>query len=335
MPREQLDVGVIGVGSMGKHHARVYNKLPEANLVGVCDDDDEQAREVAQQYATEAIRQTALLERTDAVSIAVPTQYHFETAQACLDAGVATFIEKPILGSLERADAFQTAVNHADIPVQVGHIERFNPAVSKLAEIIPDLSVVSIRAQRLGPPPERTIDDSAVTDLMIHDIDVVLSLLGESPVDVHSAGVDDNRHAAALLEFESETMANLIASRKTQRKVRTLEITAEECYVELDYIDQSIEIHRNSMPEYIRENGGVRFKHESIIERPSVSNAEPLREELASFCEAAATGGEPDVTVADGIEALAVARWIELRSHGYQSAEPKLEREKEVLEADD
>ncbi|MFP8890745.1 Gfo/Idh/MocA family oxidoreductase [Natrialbaceae archaeon A-CW2] len=324
-----LDVGVIGVGSMGQHHARVYNEISEANLVGVFDVDDEQAATIAREHDTRAMDMDALLDAVDAVSIVVPTQYHYDTAATCLEAGVAPFIEKPVLGSLDDADAFQELVDEADVPVQVGHIERFNPAVSALSEIIPELSIVSIRAQRLGPPPKREIEDSAVMDLMIHDIDIVLSLLGESPAEVHSTGVDENRHASALLEFESGAMATLTASRKTQRKVRTLEVTAEECFVELDYIDQSIEIHRNSVPEYIQENGDVRFKHESIVERPMISNAEPLRKELEAFLGVVDEDGEPEVTVADGIEALAVAQWIE--QQGLDSATQK----PEVIAADD
>ncbi|MWV40034.1 Gfo/Idh/MocA family oxidoreductase [Natrialba sp. INN-245] len=307
----RIDVGVIGVGSMGQHHARVYDELPGANLVGVSDVDVEQAQEVAAKHDTEVMARDELLRVVDAVSVVVPTQYHYDLVTTCLDANVATFVEKPVLGDLERADELQSRVERADVPVQVGHIERFNPAVQALEEIISDLSVVSIRAQRLGPEPNREIEDSAVLDLMIHDIDIVLSLLGREPISVHSAGVEGNRHASALLEFDGGTMASLTASRKTQRKVRTLEVTAEECFVEVDYLDQSVEIHRDSVPEYIEENGDVRFKHESIVERPQISNGEPLRKELESFVEAVDSHRVPEVTVSDGLAALEVALEIE------------------------
>jgi len=132
------------------------------------------------------------------------------------------------------------------------------------------MTVLSINAERLGPPPSREIHDSAVLDLMIHDIDIVLSLVDSEPIEVHGAGVRDNRHATATITFDSGVIANLTASRLTQRKVRKLTITAEECLVEVDYMDQSIEIHRRSIPEYIETNGNVRFRHESIIERPTV-----------------------------------------------------------------
>ncbi|MFC3959094.1 Gfo/Idh/MocA family protein [Halovivax cerinus] len=330
----QLDVGVIGVGSMGQHHARVYDELPGTTLVGVTDADMDRAREIADEYGTQAFSQEELLSRVDAVSIVVPTRYHFDVLEEAIEAGAAPFVEKPVLGTLDQSEALTRLVDRTDLPVQVGHIERFNPAVTTLAQVIDDLDVVSIRAQRLGPPPERRIDDSAVMDLMIHDIDVVCSLLGESPREVHGAGVDGNRHASALLSFDGGTMATLIASRKTQRKVRTLEITAEDCFVVLDYIDQSIEIHRNSAPEYVKDEGGVRFTHESIVERPTVTNAEPLREELASFCQVVRDGGEPEVTVEDGLQALAVAQWIEESARGG-SESSDYRPQPEVLTSDD
>ncbi|TYL37225.1 gfo/Idh/MocA family oxidoreductase [Natronococcus pandeyae] len=328
MPRKttQIDVGVIGVGSMGQHHARVYDDLPTANLVGVFDVDDEQAENVAAEHGVPALALDNLLAQVDAVSVVVPTEYHYEMAMQCLDANVGMLIEKPVLDDLDQAAELRSRVERADVPVQIGHIERFNPAVSQLEEIIDDLSIVSLRSQRLGPAPDRTIEDSAVLDLMIHDIDIVLSLLDATPARVQSAGVDANRHASALLEFEGGAMASLTASRKTQRKVRTLEITAEECFIELDYIDQSLEIHRNSVPEYIQENGDVRFKHESIVERPTVRNAEPLQRELEAFLETVDANAVPEVTVQDGINALEVAQAIETTA---------LDQRKRLVSADD
>ncbi|WP_418284144.1 Gfo/Idh/MocA family oxidoreductase [Halorubrum sp. DTA46] len=302
---------MIGVGSMGQHHARVYNELTGANLVGIADADVERARDVAEKHATKAMDTEDLLAAVDAISVVVPTQYHYDVVTTCLDAGVATFVEKPVLGSLERSDELLREVDNADVPVQVGHIERFNPVVTALTGIVDGLSIVSVRARRLGPEPDREIKDSAVIDLMIHDIDIVLSLFGETPTAVSGSATREGRHASALLEFEGDRMASLTASRKTQQKVRTLEITAEECFIEVDYLDQSIEIHRNSIPEYIEEDGDVRFTHESIVERPVVHNAEPLQKELESFLEVVETDAIPEVTVSDGLDALSVALEIE------------------------
>jgi predicted dehydrogenase len=316
----QLDVGVIGVGSMGKNHARVYGGLPAANLVGVFDVEEDRATAVASEYGASPMGLEDLLASVDAVSIAVPTAYHHDVATRCIDARVAMLIEKPIVEDPEIGRKLQSEARAAGVPIQVGHIERFNPAVRTLEELIDDLSIVSISTKRLGPPPEREIGDSAVLDLMIHDVDVVLSLLDAEPTAIRSSGVNGNRHAAALLEFDSGTMASLTASRLTQRKVRTLEVIAEECLVELDYIDQSIEIHRQSIPEYVANNGDIRFRHESLIERPHISNEEPLRAELASFIEAVASNEPPQVTIGDGITALEIAQRIEALGDGDQDA---------------
>ncbi|WP_255193660.1 Gfo/Idh/MocA family protein [Natronobeatus ordinarius] len=309
--RSPIDVGVIGVGTMGNHHARVYDALPTANLVGVSDVDERRARRVAQKYETSPMAFDRLLRSVDAVSVAVPTAHHYDVTTACLDAGVAPLVEKPIASDLEEGRRLRAAAARADVPVQVGHVERFNPAVTTLEEIVSDLSIVSVAAERLGPPPDRRIDDSAVLDLMIHDIDVVCSLLGETPETIESAGVRDNRYASALLSFDSGRVASLTASRLTQRKVRRLRLTARQCLVELDYTDQSIEIHRRSYPEYVERNGDVRYRHESIVERPQVSNDEPLRRQLESFLEAVATNDTPAVTIDDGVAALEIAHAID------------------------
>ncbi|EMA08270.1 oxidoreductase domain-containing protein [Haloferax denitrificans ATCC 35960] len=296
---------------MGRHHARVYSELSNANLVGVSDVDTELAQTVASKHETDALDIDDLLDRANAVSVVVPTQYHLSTAKACLSAGVAPLIEKPVVEDRSEGDELLSAREAADTLIQVGHIERFNPAIRALIDIIPGLNVLSITAERLGPPPERTIDDSAVLDLMIHDLDIVLSLVDTDPVDVHSAGVRDNRHATATIKFESGTIANLTASRLTQRKVRRLVVTAEECVVEVDYMDQSIEIHRQSVPEYIENNGDIKYRHESIVERPTVNRGEPLKNELESFVDAVATNSTPVVTVEDGLAALELARTID------------------------
>lgn len=305
-----LEVGVIGVGTMGQHHARVYDELEEATLVGVFDVDAERARAVAERHGAAAVDLETLLERVDAVSVAVPTGYHRAVATTCLEARVPVLVEKPVVADPEAGRELRATAEAAGVPVQVGHVERFNPAVEALAGIVEELSVVALAARRLGPPPARRIEDSAVLDLMIHDIDVVLALLDEEPVDVTGCGTAGNRHAGALLEFP-EAMASLTASRLTQRKVRTLEVTAEQCLVVVDYLEQSIEIHRRSVPEYVERAEGVRFRHESLIERVRVPNDEPLRNELASFLETVRTGSTPEVTIDDGLAALEIARRIE------------------------
>lgn len=318
MTKSTIDVGVVGVGSMGQHHARVYNQLSGANLIGIADADTQRAAEVAEQYETDHLSTEELLTDAEAVSVVVPTQYHYDVVTSCLDKGVATLIEKPILKSLDMAEKLLSEIEKAGVPVQVGHIERFNPAVSVVSKIADDLDILSVRARRLGPEPDRRIQDSAVLDLMIHDIDIVLSLFEEMPTAVTGTSTRKGRHASALLEFGPDRIASLTASRKTQKKVRVLEITAEECFIEIDYLDQSVEVHRNSVPEYIEEDGAIRFKHESLVERPVVQNGEPLRRELNSFAQAIKDGSTPEVTAQDGVDALSVALDIEKQSQTKQ-----------------
>jgi len=296
---------------MGKHHARVYGALDGVNLVGVTDADEERAEEVATQHGTDAWPLDSLIEAVDVVSIAVPTEYHYEIALKCLQNGVDVLIEKPFVRDLSEGVELIRLAESNDAVLQVGHIERFNPAVLALDDILQDKSIVALNAERLGPPLQRDIRDSAVLDLMIHDIDIVCSLVGDSPTSIVGAGVRENRHATATLTFECDIIAELTASRLTQKKIRKLDIVAEECLVRVDYIDRSIEIHRASAPEFIQKDENIRYRHESIIERPMVDSTEPLRNELSSFVEAVRERSQPAVTGEDGLEAVHIAQQID------------------------
>ncbi|WP_134672109.1 Gfo/Idh/MocA family protein [Halorussus marinus] len=319
-----IDTAVLGVGSMGRHHARVYSELPDVNLVGVYDVDRDAAREVAADNGTRALPLDELLDATDAASIAVPTPYHAELAEACIDNGVDVLVEKPFVDDLDAGRALLDRAEAAGVTVQVGHVERFNPAVRALADIVADLDVIAVDAHRLGPPPEgRAVDESAVLDLMIHDIDVVLAMLDAEVADVSANGAKSNQYASANVRFDDGTLASFTASRVTQQRVRTLAITAEDCRVNVDYIDRSVEIHRHSLPEYIEDNGDVRYRHESIVERPTVETGEPLKNELESFVAAARGEREPVVSGEDGLRVLEVARRID-RVAGREAPEAEV-----------
>jgi predicted dehydrogenase len=309
---DSTNAAVIGVGNMGRHHARVYSELPGVNLVGVFDADDATAREVAEDHNARAMNMEALLHAADVASIAVPTQYHADIADQCIDHGVDVLVEKPFVDDLPEGRALLDRADEAGLTVQVGHVERFNPAIRALSDIVADLDVIAVETQRLGPPPEdRQLDQSAVLDLMIHDIDVVLAILGGDPDGVTARGAKNNQYATANLTFDDGTVASLTASRVTQQRVRKLAITAEECRVNVDYIDRSVEIHRHSLPSYIEDNGDVRYRHESIVERPTVETGEPLKNELQSFVNAATTEADPVVSGEDGLRVLEVAREID------------------------
>jgi predicted dehydrogenase len=311
MTEDPVRVGVVGVGSMGSHHARVYRELPDARLVGVADADAERAQQVAAERGTQAMSVSDLLETVDAVSVAVPTEYHFRTAKQAIEAGVDVLVEKPITDTTEKGRRLVDLAEQAGCLLQVGHVERFNPAVRTVAAESPAFDIIALEATRVGPPVDRSIDDSVVLDLMIHDIDVVLSLVDDDLAFIQAGSASDMQFVTATLTFENGVVASLTASRVTQQKVRELNLTATDCRVNVDYTAQSVEIHRRSYPEYVTSDGDVRHRHESIIEQPTVDNGEPLKAELASFVEAVDTRQEPVVTGDDGVRALEVARAIE------------------------
>ena len=306
-----LSVGVVGVGTMGSHHARVYNELTGADLVGVADADSATARAVAAEYDTRVLDRDRLLETADAVSVAVPTDQHAALATAAIDAGTAALVEKPFVTDPDRGREVAARAREAGIPLQVGHVERFNPAVGALREILPELDPIAVAARRQGPPVDRASSDSAAMDLMIHDIDILLTV-AESPVrSVSAVAAGEGQHICAQLAFESGLVGTLTASRLTQQKIRDLAITARECQVDVDYLDRSVEIHRHSMPEFLVDGGDIRYRHESIIERPTIENGEPLKAELSAFVDTVREGTEPPVTAADGIRAVELARRVE------------------------
>ncbi|WP_435346440.1 Gfo/Idh/MocA family oxidoreductase [Haloarchaeobius sp. HRN-SO-5] len=311
MTDEVLAAGVIGVGNMGANHARVYADLPETRLVGVTDADAETAQSVARKHGVPALPQSALLERADVVSVAVPTPYHVETAKACIDAGVHVLVEKPFVHDVEAGRDLIRYARNEGVTLQVGHVERFNPAVQALQTFVDDLDVVAMSARRLGPPPSDGGRDSVMLDLMVHDFDVLTTLVDAEVQTMSAVGTLSDRHVSAQLRFDDGTVATLDASRATQQKVRELTVTAGECYVTLDYLAQSLELYRHSLSEVVADDGNVRHRTASVVERPIVENGEPLRNELRSFVEAVRTGTEPEVTGEDGIRAVELAQRVE------------------------
>lgn len=316
MTDSPLSVGVIGVGAMGQHHARVYSELAESTLIGVYDADSERAEQIAAEYGTDAISIDELIASADAVSIAVPTEYHYEIARRCIENGLSVLVEKPFVSNIKEGEKLIDLAEQRGVQIQVGHIERFNPAVEALADIVPQLDVTAVDANRLGPDPGRDIKDTVVSDLMIHDVDIVLSLIDAEIESIQTSGTAGGRYAASTLTFSDDTIASLTASRQTQKKVRELTITASDRFVKVDYLDQSIEIHRQSAPEFITDDGSVKYRHESIVEHPAVENVEPLKNELQSFLEAVTADETPVVSGADGLEAVRVIQEIDNQAFG-------------------
>jgi predicted dehydrogenase len=238
MSRETLRVGVVGVGHLGQHHARILSALPGVELVAVADSRPEQARLVAERVGTRAVEDyRELLDCADAVSIAAPTFLHREIAGAFLDRGIATMVEKPLAVTLQEAEELAEIARRTGAVLQVGHIERFNPALSALDGM--GLRPRYIAAERLSTYTFRSTDIGVVLDLMIHDIDLVLSLVCAPVRSVSAVGVSvfggHEDIANAWIEFDDGTVANLTASRASYQAVRKMRIYGVEGYASLDF----------------------------------------------------------------------------------------------------
>ncbi len=307
---QPVRVGVIGVGRMGQRHCRVYSTLRQSQLVGVCDAVPEVGRRVAEEYDVPFYGDVeGLLEHVDAVSITTPTPLHFALAMRCLARGVHVLIEKPITDTIEQAEVLTQAAENSNLVVQVGHIERFNPAYMELKNVLEDMTMLAVNFRRLSPYVGSNTDVDVVLDLMTHDIDLALDLMGQEPVSVNAYGLTafsgDIDHAVAHLRFGSGPLLTMTASRATEQKVRSVEVTALEAYVEADLLNKSIAVHRRTVGEYLNhDHRGVKYRQESIVERIHVPTLEPLLLELQHFVDCIVHGTPPQVSARDGLNAL-------------------------------
>jgi predicted dehydrogenase len=304
-----IRVGVVGVGYVGQHHARIYSEMTGVELVGVVDIDETRLQELGTRYRIQMCRDyRELLGVVDAVSVAVPTLVHYSIAKEFLERGVDVLVEKPIAQSLAQADELVGIAKADDRIFQVGHIERFNGAVKALESIV--RSPGFIECHRLGPFAHRNTDVDVVLDLMIHDIDIVLNLIKSPVVAVTAVGVpvisDQVDIANARLQFESGCVANLTASRVSVERVRRVRIFQRDTFISLDYSQQEIAVyHRIPAADSDAEAPPTIVKEEIPIDK-----AEPLRVELESFIECVRTRKRPLVSGEDGRDALKVASQI-------------------------
>lgn len=300
----RLRVGVVGVGYLGRFHARIYAAMPDVELVGVADIDGARARDIAARHACAAFTEAEdLLERVEAVSIAVPTVAHAAVARPFLTGGIHVLLEKPIAPTLGEAEELVELAERHRVILQVGHLERFNAGVMALAERVQEPRFLEVH--RLGSFVDRATDVDVVTDLMIHDIDIVLSLVRSGIRSIAADGIpvitDQVDIANARIEFDNGTVANVTASRVSNKKLRRIRIFARDHYYGLDYIGQTLEIVR-AVPD---ERGGRWPK--IVTEMLEITPRPPLDTELAHFVQAVRTGATPLVNGRVGLEALRVA----------------------------
>lgn len=328
----RLKTGVIGLGRMGQHHCRVYANQKESQLMGIHDIDPQRARELSLLYDVPAFPHLEdLLEQVDAVSLATPTPTHFDLAMRCLEQNVNVLIEKPVTDKIEDAQKLAQFVNGNGMIVQIGHIERFNPTYMELKKVLEDLAVIAISFNRLSPYRVSNKDVDVVLDLMVHDLDLSIDLTGRTPSAINAYGLmpfsDSLDHVVAQLYYANGPLITLTASRVTEQKIRSVAVTSEDAFVEADFMNKSISIHRCSTGEYTAKNrNGVRYRQESVIERILVPNVEPLSLEIKHFLGCVSQKTSPCVSVHDGLKALQLAQLIrdEVNAHNTQLA-PQLE----------
>ena len=300
-----LRVAAIGVGHLGRHHARILSVLPGATLVGVVDIKADRAAEVASAFGSRPFtRIDEVIGEVDAVSIAVPTAAHLATALPFLERGIPVLVEKPLARSVEDADRLIAAAEARGTVLAVGHTERFNPAVAVASRHLRDPRFIEVH--RLGTFPERSLDIDVVFDLMIHDLDIVLSLVKAEVESVEAVGVPVLTGrvdiANARLRFANGCIANVTASRISRERVRKARFFEPDAYVSIDYAAQEVEMYR-----LVRGAGD-----QPTIEggRLEVAREEPLVRELTDFLGAVREGRPPLVTGRDGRRALALAERV-------------------------
>ena len=300
-----LRIAVIGVGHLGRHHARILASLPGATLVAVVDKNRARAEDIAAAHGTQPlVDYRDLLGRVDAVTVAVPTELHADIALPFLVSGAAVLVEKPMAGTLSAADAMMAAARAAGVVLAVGHTERFNPAVAAARPLLVDPRFIEVH--RLGTFPERSLDIDVVFDLMIHDLDVVLSLVSSDVEAIEAVGVPVLTGrvdiANVRLRFANGCIANITASRISRERVRKIRFFQPQAYLSIDYAAQKLEMWtlvKGAGPTPSIEGGDIDVAHE-----------EPLARELADFIDAVVSKRQPLVPAVEGRRALALAEQI-------------------------
>ena len=332
-----LRVAVVGVGRMGRHHARIYSELPDVELVAVIDADPQRADEVASAHGCQALHDVSELPAPlDAVSVAVPTVHHRPVAEALLRAGTAVLLEKPLADTVANGRVLVEAVRACDGLLQVGHTERFNPVVTAVDRM--QVQPKFIETHRISPFTFRSADIGVVLDMMIHDIDIVLHLVRDRPVRVDSVGVSvlspHEDIANARVGFAGGCVANLTASRlalKTERKIR---VFANEAYLSLDYQRKSgiaikkdanldvLKLARQHDLEDLSQLQALDFAKLVHVEPLQVGDTEPLRAEIEAFLRSVRTHQPPPVTAEDGLAAMELADQIvaAMKQHRFDGA---------------
>jgi predicted dehydrogenase len=335
---EKIKVGVVGVGHLGKHHARVYSQIPEAQLLGVHDLDLEKAQKVAKEFNTECFENlSGLLERINAVSLVVPTIYHYSLALEILSQGRNLLIEKPITETVKQAEELVSLAKAKNLILQVGHIERFNPAFKTIENLKPEPKF--IESHRLAQFDPRGTDVAVILDLMIHDLDLILSLVKSEVKRIEAAAIavisDSEDIANARLTFENGCVANITSSRISAHPLRKMRLFQKNSYISLDFLERSVEIYKlvdaDFVPPEEKEKKTVignipagQVGKTIIYEKPEIKSEDMLTSEIESFLNAVKNKTRPKVSGEDGKRALEVALEIAGKAKEHREWSVKL-----------
>ncbi len=310
---DKVNIGIIGCGKMGQYHVNVSSQSSIINVSGVYDADKSKLEALKQKSSINTFDSIDdLLKCSDAVIIAAPTKYHHEISMKCLTAGKHVLVEKPMASNAAEAREMAEIANKNNLILQVGHVERFNGAVQEIKNIIKKPRI--IEARRLAPFQPRINDTGVVFDLMIHDIDIVLALVGSKPKKVHAVGkkirTDFEDVASCIMEFENDCIAMISSSRMTEEKIRTLSISDEDAYIILDYATQDIEIHRQYASHTTIEAKGLNYSQESVIERVMIHRDNPLKLEVEHFANCILENEKPIRMPAEELDTISIAEMI-------------------------
>lgn len=314
-----LKVGVLGAGHLGKIHLRLLQQSSKYNLVGFFDPSEENAKKVSEEFGYHRFDSVEeLINNVEVVDIVTPTLSHFECAKLAIEKGCHIFIEKPITNTVLEAEAIRTLASQKHVRGQVGHVERFNPAFTAVRDMIS--SPMFIETHRLAEFNPRGTDVPVVLDLMIHDIDIILSVVNSPVKSVHASGVavisETPDIANARIEFENGCVANLTASRISMKNMRKSRFFQKDAYISIDFLEKTSEVVRmKDVPEQEDEfamilQNAEGDKKQIYFDNPTVNSNNAILDELESFAEAIVNEETPIVSLKQGANALRVAQQI-------------------------
>lgn len=301
---EAIRTAVIGVGYLGKFHAQKYAQLPNSRLIAVCDNNARTAAQIADELGTRAVSDfSSIRDEVDAVSIVVPTQKHFAIARECLAAGKHVLLEKPMTTTVAEAGELVELAKANSVVLQIGHLERFNPAVLALEDIMQQ--PLFIESHRVAPFNPRGADVNVILDLMIHDIDIILEIVDSPVTNIRAKGVavlsKDIDIANVRLEFESGCVANVTASRAGMKSERKMRVFQHDAYISIDFQNKKVGIHRKGKTELYPGVANIESEEHELAQ------GDALNAEIESFLNCIQLGQQPKVSGEDGLRALETA----------------------------